>query len=296
VSDWSSEADPGPTTLPHPLGGLATTLRALLLLSAVLSAGLAFLAVRMRAALDDVDPDERLAGASARSAVDAFVNGTSIFFLSLATIGVLFVIWMWRAAKNNQAFGRPGALGPGWAIGGWFIPLGSLAIPAVQLQQLWRGADASVPRGDPGWRRSAGSVQLWVWWVAYVVGQILTLFGIRSILPTEETESRRLVIDLLDRLSEVRLGVTLFVAGQGLLIAAAALGAALVISLTRRQEAAATALGPALPGAVPRGWGRPASPAAWHPDPTGRYDQRYWDGALWTEHVVRDGEQSTDPV
>lgn len=29
-------------------------------------------------------------------------------------------------------------------------------------------------------------------------------------------------------------------------------------------------------------------PAAWHPDPAGRHDQRYWDGARWTEHV-RDG-------
>jgi hypothetical protein len=50
---------------------------------------------------------------------------------------------------------------------------------------------------------------------------------------------------------------------------------------------------------MPAGWAaaaRPLSPPAWHPDPTGRYDLRYWDGRLWTDHVSRDGEQATDPV
>jgi len=37
--------------------------------------------------------------------------------------------------------------------------------------------------------------------------------------------------------------------------------------------------------------------AAWHPDPSGRYAQRYYDGTSWTEHVVdASGVQSTDPV
>ncbi|EED6225551.1 DUF2510 domain-containing protein, partial [Salmonella enterica subsp. enterica serovar Haifa] len=25
--------------------------------------------------------------------------------------------------------------------------------------------------------------------------------------------------------------------------------------------------------------------AGWHPDPSGQFEQRYWDGATWTEHV-----------
>ncbi len=35
--------------------------------------------------------------------------------------------------------------------------------------------------------------------------------------------------------------------------------------------------------------------AAWHPDPTGRHELRYWDGTQWTEHVASHGRQSTDP-
>lgn len=41
--------------------------------------------------------------------------------------------------------------------------------------------------------------------------------------------------------------------------------------------------------------------AGWHPDPLGRFDQRYWDGQRWTQHVgrvERDGSrrQLEDPV
>jgi Protein of unknown function (DUF2510)/Membrane domain of glycerophosphoryl diester phosphodiesterase len=38
------------------------------------------------------------------------------------------------------------------------------------------------------------------------------------------------------------------------------------------------------------------APGAWYPDPTGRFDLRYWDGAHWTEHVARGGVQATDPL
>jgi len=34
--------------------------------------------------------------------------------------------------------------------------------------------------------------------------------------------------------------------------------------------------------------------ADWYPDPYGRHELRYWDGAAWTEHVSSHGRQSTD--
>ncbi|WP_404439040.1 DUF2510 domain-containing protein [Microbacterium aerolatum] len=37
-------------------------------------------------------------------------------------------------------------------------------------------------------------------------------------------------------------------------------------------------------------------PAAWHPDPTGRHQYRYWDGAIWTEHVADNSARSVDPL
>jgi uncharacterized RDD family membrane protein YckC len=40
----------------------------------------------------------------------------------------------------------------------------------------------------------------------------------------------------------------------------------------------------------------PENPARWAPDPLGRHQYRYWDGAQWTEHVSDDGLVSTDPL
>lgn len=37
-------------------------------------------------------------------------------------------------------------------------------------------------------------------------------------------------------------------------------------------------------------------PAGWYPDPTAQFEQRYWDGAQWTEHVVNAGQQGTGPL
>ncbi len=37
-----------------------------------------------------------------------------------------------------------------------------------------------------------------------------------------------------------------------------------------------------------------AAPAAWYPDPSTRFELRYWDGTEWTEHVARGGQQFTD--
>ena len=38
------------------------------------------------------------------------------------------------------------------------------------------------------------------------------------------------------------------------------------------------------------------TPANWYPDPMGRHQLRYWDGANWTEHVSSNGVQGTDPL
>jgi hypothetical protein len=37
------------------------------------------------------------------------------------------------------------------------------------------------------------------------------------------------------------------------------------------------------------------TPAGWYPDPSGRFEMRYWDGQQWTEYVSRAGQQFTDP-
>jgi hypothetical protein len=64
-----------------------------------------------------------------------------------------------------------------------------------------------------------------------------------------------------------------------------------------------TAGPPVYPGAGPPAYptGPPiyptaAPPPGWHPDPSGRHQHRYWDGARWTEHISNGGVAGTDPV
>ena len=39
-----------------------------------------------------------------------------------------------------------------------------------------------------------------------------------------------------------------------------------------------------------------AVPRGWHPDPTGRFNRRWWNGAAWTDQVADPaGNQYTDP-
>ena len=40
----------------------------------------------------------------------------------------------------------------------------------------------------------------------------------------------------------------------------------------------------------------PSPPSGWYPDPYGRHEMRYWDGARWTEHVADGGAPKVDPV
>jgi hypothetical protein len=108
---------------------------------------------------------------------DDFVSGSAAFYgLTQLVIVVLFIIWQFRAAKNNEALDRPRPrFTPGWSIGAWFIPFANFVIPVLIMQDLWRGATPSTPRGDPTWRSAKGSWLIGVWWAAWLIS--LLRFG-----------------------------------------------------------------------------------------------------------------------
>ena len=76
-------------------------------------------------------------------------------------VGVLFVIWFHRAATVASRLSRPARRTPGWAVGGWLIPIGNLYIPYQSALDLFRPAEpdrATVKR----------------WWLAYLVAVLGT--------------------------------------------------------------------------------------------------------------------------
>jgi hypothetical protein len=154
---------------------------------------------------------------------DDFVSGTAAFYgLTQVVIVVLFIIWMYRAAKNNEALERQHPrFGPGWSIGAWFIPLANLVIPVMIMQDLWRGASPEVLRGDPTWRRSKGCWLIGAWWAVLLVSLL-------RFAPSNGPEND-------SSLGDIESNTKIAIVGVVAAAIAAVLAALVVWTLSRRQ-------------------------------------------------------------
>src|SRR5262245_34883636 len=232
----------------QPLRGLATALTVLLAVMAALTAlwAAAFLA---RANTVDQFLDEP-GSVTFRELTDAdgFVGAAALFFLLgfVATV-VVFIIWQHRHAQNAENLGGPTGLGPGWAIGGWFIPIANFVLPGVQMYQASRASDPSLPQGTPS-KNATGNPLVIVWALLY--GGANLFFGLsREVLYPDAYDP--------DAFENAREGVNadntsaiaLFV-----LAATAFVALAMVRSLTAKQTARMAAVGGAGFGA---GYGQP---------------------------------------
>jgi hypothetical protein len=155
--------------------GLETALR-VLFAAAVLGAVVRAVALGSRlVVLDDPDAADFFSRASD---ADSFVRVMDVI-LAVTALAIVpcFIVWCFRAAKNQEALARqPERLGAGWAIGGWFIPLANLVIPVLVIQDLWRGSDARIARGDPRWRIADRSWLIGWWWGLFLAA-LLTFTG-----------------------------------------------------------------------------------------------------------------------
>ncbi len=86
-------------------------------------------------------------------------------------VGVIFfLVWLHRVtAALRQAQGAT-RFSPGWAVGGWFIPLAQLVLPFLSMKDVW---DRTVKQN--GWVVA-------LWWTTYVL-TIAINGGIARVLP-----------------------------------------------------------------------------------------------------------------
>ncbi len=66
-----------------------------------------------------------------------------------------------------------------------------------------------------------------------------------------------------------------------------------VVLATVRRRGGSPAQSDTFVGAQHPGQAEQGPPAGWFPDPSGRSDQRYWNGFGWTDAVVTNGEPGT---
>ena len=102
------------------------------------------------------------------SAVISVMNGL-IWALNLAT-GVVFIIWFYKSSKLSAILApRRQSMGPGMAIGGWFIPFAYLVIPRLIMGGIWR---ASEPLRDAPPIRKPRTLLVTFWWITFALAQL----------------------------------------------------------------------------------------------------------------------------
>jgi hypothetical protein len=154
---------------------------------------------------------------------DGLVTGVEIVLALLAiAVLALLVTWTWRVAANASDAGRwRSRLAPGWAIGGWFVPLASLVLPCIVTRACWRATEPAVDAPNRA-SRTIG----W-WWGTWVAG--LLLVGGGGKVDTHTATSYL----------ELRVSDAVEAAGAVALIAAALLLRVVVRRLTDRDRALA---------------------------------------------------------
>ena len=97
------------------------------------------------------------------------VSGFSVLLgvpTAIATV-VVFIIWCYKVRTNAEVIAPQlsrATLARGWAIGGWFVPVGWFWLPRCVLGATWT---ASQPLGTDPRRTSTRSALLNSWWICW---------------------------------------------------------------------------------------------------------------------------------
>ncbi|MEO6318229.1 MAG: DUF4328 domain-containing protein [Acidimicrobiales bacterium] len=262
---WSPVGPYATSSMPRPpmrsLKGLSLALLVLLIILALTEVGAAAARSNRAGLLDDLSGSP-FGGAVSFSemsdADDAVAAFSGIHVLLLLAAGIVFIIWQFRHAKNAEVVGARGGLGPGWAIGGWFIPLANLVLPTVQIFQSSKASDvASRQEG----RSPKGSALVIVWGVLFGLGLIVLAAG-GALAPADDDGDFEL--DSFEDVDDLASSDRTASAGHVILIPAAIVGIVMTRTLSKKQALAfdaTTSTGqPGLPSAYPPPPGTPAPP------------------------------------
>lgn len=158
---------------------------------------------------------------------DLVANDLRQQLLAIAGVGlmlvtaVVFIVWFHRAYTNLRAWNHEPAHGPGWAIGGWFVPILSLFRPYQIAREIWSASGPASPDDEPALQ--AGSPILVAWWTAWIADNILGQITFRVSMNVETP-------------SGLSTATQLQIVNDALMCVAAILALLVVRAITRRQE------------------------------------------------------------
>lgn len=145
---------------------------------------------------------------------------------------IAFIVWLFAVYRNLGHLGVPNyRFKPGWAIGGWFVPFLNLVRPKQIVDDAWRGSDPDVGEiHDVNWHKLPVSPLLHWWWAAFIISGFAGNIYAQIALPAET-------------LANIRTAYAWGLWSDVLGSIAGILAIVLVVKLSRRQGARASALG-----------------------------------------------------
>ncbi|MGW4175763.1 DUF4328 domain-containing protein [Streptomyces rubiginosohelvolus] len=158
----------GVGTWPRSPVGLARAVTALL--GVVIAADLFAIVtgLRVRALWDRLATDEAVDvfGPDGASAERLYLLSGNVQSLAFLVTAVVFIIWFHRTRRNAEVF-DPSVqrMGPGWAVGGWFVPVANFWFPYRVASGVWEASAQTRP--DGGWR-TLPRTPLNLWWGAWI--------------------------------------------------------------------------------------------------------------------------------
>ena len=97
--------------------------------------------------------------------------------IALLTTGVVFITWTRRLYRNVAPLGGETRFKPGWAVGGWFVPLLNLVRPKQVLDDAWR--EGMVDSRDLD-QVDKPPPFMEFWWALFVIAPFAASFLTRS--------------------------------------------------------------------------------------------------------------------
>jgi hypothetical protein len=161
-------------------------------------------------------------------------------YAGLVVGAVCFIPWFNRAYGNLARLGfRKLRYAPGWAIGGWFIPIVNLFRPKQIANDIYRGSTPGLDTQSEFWKSQPLSGLLSWWWGLYIASGVLAGAG-ASAASTDDSQFTT-AFEATRAVRDEKGGLVLTSIASGVAIVAAILAIKLVTDLTRRQEEAVRA-------------------------------------------------------
>ena len=102
----------------------------------------------------------------------------------------MFLIWFHRAHRNLKALGANDLqYSPGWAVGGFLIPIWNLFRPYQVAQEIWKASEPDhLSATGSDWKYLRGSGLIGWWWVFFLLTGFIGNLILRSYLNLETIE------------------------------------------------------------------------------------------------------------